>query len=294
MNYIIFGTSNRIIKDEINKIVKDHDKEILNYNDLDLKDFMIDFNTVDLFSNEKYFVIYETKFNKTDLELWEPLLNNENSNHLIFVSNDKIKVPNNIEIIDKSGLNYKDYKLMALDYLKKQGYKISDNDLFYIMETCLYNYDLILNELDKLMLYYSNPTMIQTNDVKKIVSKNIVDNTSKLFSAILKKDYSLINKIYKDLRLLKIDNYALTTILGKNFSDYLIIKELDLKNASKKDMEVATGLRSYAIDNYLKFSNSFSIDEVKDYIIKLANIDYLLKIGEIKEEHALDEIFNEI
>ena len=144
------------------------------------------------------------------------------------------------------------------------------------------------------MLYYSNPTMIQTNDVKKIVNKDIVDNTSKLFSAILKKDYSLINKIYKDLRLLKIDNYALTTILGKNFSDYLIIKELDLKNASKKDMEVATGLRSYAIDNYLKFSNSFSIDEVKDYIIKLANIDYLLKIGEIKEEHALDEIFNEI
>ncbi len=294
MNYIIFATSNRIIKDEIKKIVKDHDKEIFNYNDLDLKDFVIDFNTVDLFSNEKYFVIYETKFSKVDLELWEPLFNNENANHLIFVSNDKIKVPDSLTVIDKLSLNYKDFKPMALDYLKKQGYKIGDNDLFYIMETCLYNYDLILNEIDKLMLYYSEPTLIKSDDVKKIVSKNIVDNTSKLFNAILKKDYALINKIYKDLRLLKIDNYALTTILGKNFSDYLIIKELDLKHASKKDMEKATGLKTYAIDNYLKFSNAFSIDEVKDYIIKLANIDYLLKIGDLKEDHALDIIFNEI
>ncbi len=294
MNYIIFATSNRIIKDEIKKIVKDHDKEIFNYNDLDLKDFVIDFNTVDLFSNEKYFVIYETKFSKADLELWEPLFNNENANHLIFVSNDKIKVPDSLTVIDKLSLNYKDFKPMALDYLKKQGYKIGDNDLFYIMETCLYNYDLILNEIDKLMLYYSEPTLIKSDDVKKIVSKNIVDNTSKLFNAILKKDYALVNKIYKDLRLLKIDNYALTTILGKNFSDYLIVKELDLKHASKKDMEKATGLKTYAIDNYLKFSNAFSIDEVKDYIIKLANIDYLLKIGDLKEDHALDTIFNEI
>ena len=294
MNYIIFATSNRIIKDEIKKIVKDHDKEIFNYNDLDLKDFVIDFNTVDLFSNEKYFVIYETKFSKADLELWEPLFNNENANHLIFVSNDKIKVPDSLTVIDKLSLNYKDFKPMALDYLKKQGYKIGDNDLFYIMETCLYNYDLILNEIDKLMLYYSEPTLIKSDDVKKIVSKNIVDNTSKLFNAILKKDYALVNKIYKDLRLLKIDNYALTTILGKNFSDYLIVKELDLKHASKKDMEKATGLKTYAIDNYLKFSNAFSIEEVKDYIIKLANIDYLLKIGDLKEDHVLDTIFNEI
>ena len=59
-------------------------------------------------------------------------------------------------------------------------------------------------------------------------------------------------------------------------------------------MEAATGLKAYAIDNYLKYSNAFSSSEVKEYIKTLTNIDYLLKIGEIKEEHALDTIFNEI
>ena len=294
MNYIIFGTSIRIIKDEIDKIVKNNVKETFNYNDLDIKDFIVDFNTVDLFNSEKYFVIYDTKFSKSDLELFEPILKGESINHLIFVSNDKIKVPEELKVIDKTGLNYKDFKPMAQDYLKKQGYKIADNDLFYIMETCLYNYDLILNELDKIMLYYSNPTLIKSADVKNIVSKNIVDNTSKLFGAILKKDYALVNKIYKDLRLLKIDNYAITTILGKNFSDYLVIKEMESNHASKKEMEAATGLKAYAIDNYLKYSNAFSSSEVKEYIKTLTNIDYLLKIGEIKEEHALDTIFNEI
>ena len=59
-------------------------------------------------------------------------------------------------------------------------------------------------------------------------------------------------------------------------------------------MEIQTGLKSYAIDNYLKYSNAFSFDEVNSFIKALANIDYLLKTGEIKEEHALDQIFNEI
>ena len=294
MNYLIMGNSNRIIKDEIAKIVKNNLKEVFNYNDLDLKDFIIDINTVDLFDTDKYFVVYETKFSKGDIELLQPILDNPTSNHIIFVSNEKISNKLNLEVIDLTNLNFKDFKPMVQTYLKKFGYKISDNDLFYIMETCLYNYDLILNEIDKLMLYYGNPCLFKSDDIKKIVSRNIVDNTNKLFLSILKKDYLQIDKIYRDLRLLKIDNYALTTILGKNFSDYLMILEMSKRGNSKKDMESATGLKTYTIDNYLKYSNAFDIDTVKEIIVDLANIDYLLKIGDMKEDHALDKLLIEI
>ncbi|MBO4245930.1 MAG: hypothetical protein J5892_04290 [Bacilli bacterium] len=294
MNYLIMGNSNRIIKDEIAKIVKNNLKEVFNYNDLDLKDFIIDINTVDLFDTDKYFVVYETKFSKGDIELLQPILDNPTSNHIIFVSNEKISNKLNLEVIDLTNLNFKDFKPMVQTYLKKFGYKISDNDLFYIMETCLYNYDLILNEIDKLMLYYSNPCLFKSDDIKKIVSRNIVDNTNKLFLSILKKDYLQIDKIYRDLRLLKIDNYALTTILGKNFSDYLMVLEMSKRGNSKKDMESATGLKTYTIDNYLKYSNAFDIDTVKEIIVDLANIDYSLKIGDMKEDHALDKLLIEI
>ena len=294
MNYLIMSNSNRIIKDEIAKIVKNNLKEVFNYNDLDLKDFIIDINTVDLFDTDKYFVIYEAKFSKSDIELLKPVLDNPTSNHIIFVSNEKISNKLNLEVIDLTSLNFKDFKPMIQTYLKKFGYKISDNDLFYIMETCLYNYDLILNEIDKLMLYYGSPCLFKSDDIKKIVSNNIVDNTNKLFTNILKKDYAQIDKIYRDLRLLKIDNYALTTILGKNFSDYLMVLELNQQGTTKKDMESVTGLKTYTIDNYLKYSNAFDIDTVKEIIIELANIDYLLKIGDIKEDHALDKVLIEI
>lgn len=287
MNYVIMAQSNRIIKEEINKIVKNDLITYYNYLETSLDDILFEASTVDLFSTAKYLIVYETDFKKEDLNKLENYLSNPSINSLIFVSNKSIKTPNNIEVINKLNLNYKDYKPMLIKYLNSFGYKADEETIFYIMDTCLYNYDLMLNEVDKIMLYYNKPCMINIKDVKKIVSKNIVDNSSKLFSAILKKDYQKMFKIYNDLRILKIDNYYLTTILGKSFANLLIVKELLEEGLSKKDIVRETKLRDFVIDEYLKYERSFSIDDLKDYIVKLAKIDYQLKTGTIIEEHAL-------
>ena len=50
----------------------------------------------------------------------------------------------------------------------------------------------------------------------------------------------------------------------------------------------------HQVNNYLKYSNTFSNSECEEYLRYLANIDYELKQGLIKEEHALDQIFIEI
>lgn len=291
MNYLIMCESNRIIKNEINKIVGANLYSVYNYSDTSIESILEDASFVDLFSTEKYIIIYESKLNKSDLEKLNKYLENPSINHLIFVSNEKVSAPKNIEVIDKLGLNFKNYKPMLISYIKSLGYMANDEVLFYIMDTCLYNYDLMLNEVDKICLYYDKPGSFNITDVKKIVSKNIVNNINKLFTNILKKDYVKIDKIYRDLKLLKVDNYVITAFLGKAFGNLLIIKEYVNMGKSGKEMASATGLKTYQIDEYNKYSSVYSIDEIKKFIVELANIDFYLKTGITDPEHALDVLF---
>ena len=105
----------------------------------------------------------DDKISKKDKKLLQYLENPNTNTILIFTVYGKPASKKKIVKIIKDRYSYieiADFKPAELisradNLLKEDGYKASKEVLQYIISNCLNNYDLIVNEIDKIKLYYS-------------------------------------------------------------------------------------------------------------------------------------------
>ncbi len=289
MNYLVMGNQSRLIKEFLLNNIKSDLVITLNYPDTNIKDIFMEASYGDLFGSEKYIIIYNTTFSKDDIKYYDDNYSKLGNSHIIFIANEKIKSPKNITIVDYTKLNYQDYKPMLIKYIKNNGYNASSDIIFYIMSSVLYNYDLMLNETDKIMLYYHHTTTdFKIGDVKKIVSKSLIDNSNKMINAILSHDYKKAYDIYEDLKVFKIDGAMLVTIIGKACSNVYYVNHLFKQHIDKATIIKKSGLRDYTVNEYLKIGYDYKEKDLLALIKRLALFDYDIKTGVLSGTHAMN------
>lgn len=102
MNYLIAGTSNYLINEEIKKIIGDEDYTKIDYLDTTMDEIVVEASYNDLFGSKKNIIIKNanlfTEKNETATKKLEKYLENPNSNTtLIFITdkvNEKLKIVN--------------------------------------------------------------------------------------------------------------------------------------------------------------------------------------------------------
>ena len=100
MNYLIAGTSNYLINEEIKKIIGDEDYTKIDYLDTTMEEIVVEASYNDLFGSEKNIIIKNanlfTEKNETATKKLEKYLENSNPNTtLIFVCekvNERLKI----------------------------------------------------------------------------------------------------------------------------------------------------------------------------------------------------------
>lgn len=262
-----------------------------------------------MFNDKKCIIVKNAKIfsseksNKEDLEKLEKYLDNENKNTiLIFIYNgkcdskrkvyNKIKSAGNLYIVNN--MTRTDIKNELLKYVNSKKYKIDDKSLWYIINNTLGNYDISINELDKIMMYYSKPSQINYNDVINLTSKLIIDNNFKLIDSIISKD--LENSIYllEDLKILKIEPSIIISLLYRKFKlmlSIIIYKELKY---SKEDILKNLKLAEWQYNKVYDNLNKYNKKEIKNEIIKLSNIDYQYKSGLLNRDIVLIKFIVEL
>ena len=265
--YLISSSSVYLMEEEIKKIVKDNPYNSFDLNNTELDDVLEEASYFSLFDEAKYMVVKNanvfmaTKRKKEDVdddnvskkdEKLLQYLENPNSNTILIftvygkpASNKKIvKIIkdryNYIEIVD-----FKPAELIseAENLLKEDGYKASKDTLQYIVSNCLNNYDLIVNEIEKIKLYYGKGIKLDIESIEGIVSKNIEDNNFKFIDAVMDKNIKEAFRIFDDLMIQKVEPIMLLSMFAKENRNILIVKKI-YKNTDKKSIMSILGFKS--------------------------------------------------
>ena len=302
--YVIYSSSYRLLEDALRKVIKDNSYTIYNLDDESLEDVLNDASYFTLFDDKKYMVVknvtcFSANKRGTDLgksdEYLLNYLNEPNDNTvLILVLKEKMNGTKKISKLVKERYNYieitnpnqKETRDIINTFLKKNKIKLDYDEVTYIINSLDNNYDLIINELEKLLLY--DKKEISFKDLTNIISSNVLDNNFKFIEHIMNKDIKKVFKYYDDFLLNKNSPIMLMSMLANEYRNIYLVKKMMMNN-NKNDIMKKLDIRfSFQLDKLINYSYSYKEIDLENKLLELCDLDYEIKQGSITDKLALE------
>lgn len=320
--YLISSNSVYLVEEEIKKIVKDNPYNSFDLNNTELDDVIEEASYFSLFDEAKYMVVKnanvfmaskrkkkdeddendEDKVSKKDEKLLQYLENPNTNTILLFTVYGKVDskkkicklIKDRYTFIEIGEFKPADLVKKVVKILNDDGYKIDNDGAQYIVSNCLNNYDLVINEIEKIKLYYDKPTKLNVDNISNIVSKNIEDNNFKFIDAVMGRNIKDSFKLLDDLMIQKVEPIMLLSMFAKEVRNTLIVKKI-IRSTDRKVLMSMLGLKTdFQLDKLARRTSSYSIDELEHLLLYLCDIDLKIKSGRIGNKLALEMFIMEI
>ncbi len=323
--YLITSSSYRLLEEEVKKIVKDNPYVSFDLNYQTMEDALDEANYYSLFDDKKYIVVKnasifcakkrksKTDDEKNDDEVEEIVKPNEellikylespNPNTiLIFSVNGNASTAKKITKIINDKYEYitvsvpksRDIHDDLKKHFKKNGFEVDDNIIYYIIDSSLKNYDIALNEAEKVMLYYKKGCKVLFEDVKNIVSSNIEDNNFAFIDAVLERDVAKAFKIYDDLMIQKVMPNMLIIMLANEIRNILLSGMLKNSKNISEIMKILKIQHEFRVKKFINYSYNYSKSQLEEYLSFIGDVDYKIKTNKLKPKNALQLVILEI
>lgn len=308
--YLFTGTSEIFIKNRINRILQSYNK--LNYTVIryDMENTSIstvlnDAITVPLLEDLKVIIIKNPTFlgktkedNSKEYKEFIKYLKKpcEYTVLMIDANNFKINQANEIYKVLKNQaliINYDETQEIELKgwiirNFATNNIEIREEALNLFMEYLNNNQVRMEQEIDKLISYVGRGGIVTVKDIKHIVPKDLSNEIFNLIKAIVDHNHIQISNIYKELTSNTKDVMGILGMISSTFVDMITITKLMKIGHSQNDIarffNVSPGRAYYMIKN----AKSFKLADLENYVLKLANLDYKIKSGQIDKSIGLD------
>lgn len=302
--YLIYGNDYSLIKREIDKITKEIN-DVTTY-DLSLEkvdNLLNDASVISMFGDKKALIGENALFLSTssssinhDLDYLERYLEDDNHDNIVIFTLNENKLDERKKIvkllkkratvIHKDVIKDKDLPDFVRDEFFNNGYKIDYKAASYFVQYAGSNVDILISEINKMMMYKDGDKIIKIEDINEITSKKMNDNIFDLSNAIMDKDFKKMYECYNDLMTLKEESIKIIAMLGSSFT--LVYQCKLLYNDGKRQNEIADILKVHPYRVKLAIENNYKINNIKEILKKLHNLDYEIKSGKIDKAVALD------
>ena len=302
--YLIYGNDYSLIKREIDKITKDIN-DVTTY-DLSLEkvdNLLNDASVISMFGDKKALIGENALFLSTssssinhDLDYLQRYLEDDNHDNIVIFTLNENKLDErkkivkllkkNATVIHKDVIKDKDLPDFVRDEFFNNGYKIDYKAASYFVQYAGSNVDILISEINKMMMYKDGDKIIKIEDINEITSKKMNDNIFDLSNAIMDKDFKKMYECYNDLMTLKEEPIKIIAMLGSTFT--LVYQCKLLYNDGKRQNEIADILKVHPYRVKLAIENNYKINNIKEILKKLHNLDYEIKSGKIDKALALD------
>lgn len=302
MIYLLYGTKDYLIKNEIQNISKPFDE--LNISKLDfaacgLNTFLDECQTISMFSDKKLVIAENatmfTSGGTKDIDALEQYLNSPNPSTTVVFAVYAEKLDERKKIVK---LVKKIAKVMEFNnekdirkYIKNElgNYQISEENINLLIDRVGENELLIQNEINKLKLYKSD-NIITNEDIIKITHKNINIDIFKLIDCIINKKNDEAMEIYSEMINQNEEPIKIIVMLANQFRIMYQVKELVKIGYSEKEIATKLKLHPYRVKLANQNSRKFKSDTLIKYLKKLSDIDYNIKSGKI-DKYLVLELF---
>lgn len=303
-NYLIYGVDKYLIDKEIDKIIKKNkidNNSIIRYslNEDSIDNILEDANTFNLFSDTKLIIVNDANiFTSSNDILTDKIINYLNNyndkSYLVFtLLSDKIDNRKKITKVMSDKGNVIDLNKKEVDtnyiisYLKENGYQINMSDVRMILNKVGNNLFSINNELDKLMLFKLEDKVIDKNSIDLLINENIDSSLFALVDSITNKDKDKMLKLYHEC-LLESDPIMIINMLANKYILLYQVKRLISDGYSDDKIAKELEVHPYPVKLARNMCYSYSVKEILDIILKLANLDKDIKLGNVNGEVGLE------
>lgn len=301
--YLYLGDENLIINNKIERIIKESgaDQYNVNYYDLEevsISDVISDALTLPFISSSKVVVIKRPKFltsekslNEVEAKYFLDYLGNPMSSTILIINAANMKLDERKEIVKKlkkvavvsESKELTDIEILG--WIKRQcsinNVLIKDDAVKTFFNLTGKNLLNAKNEIDKLVAYVGPNGVITSDIINKVVVKEISNDVFALSNAIIEQNKPKIINLYRELTTLGNDVFYLFSLVAKSMRDILFVSTMLQEGYKQSDvanvMKTSSGRAYYLVKN----ARSIELETVKSYIIKLGNLDYQIKSGQI-------------
>ena len=258
----------------------DLDKRTFFADEIDLDDFVNFISTFPLFSDFKLSIVKRAeKFKKLE-DLRDLIARSES--FIILASNDEklikiLKKKKEFEIIQEPKKDKYSILNEIISYFKDLEIGLSKSTAEDIYEMCGKDMKVVLNELEKLKIYYKYKKPQTESEILEKIHYNKPENAFAFIDSYFDKNKQKASSILYKM----IDNNE-----NLNSLFYLLVKRLQLVSAYKIDPSLINE-RGFIMEKIKKNANNWSIQELSKYSDLIFQIDSGLKLGKIDIRNGL-------
>lgn len=301
MVYLLYGTKNFQIEEEIKKISKNIDE--MNISKYDLNNDLLslaleDAKTISLFGDKKIVIVDNanmfTGTTSKDSEEIENYLNqiNENTILIFIVHNDKLDSRKKITKLIKEKGKIKEFndELDSVSLVRKlfKNYNIEYNTIKLLIDRVGNNPLILQNEINKIKIYKDNDKNITNEDILNLTTKLIEIDIFKLIDYIVKNDKEKALELYYEMLKMNEEPIKIVVILANQFRIMYQSKELLKKGYSEKDIASILKIHPYRVKLAIQNNRNYTSETLLKYLNDLANIDIGIKTGTLNKDLALE------
>lgn len=301
MVYLLYGTKEYGINEEVKKLSKGIDE--MNISKYDLNNDMLslaleDAKTMSLFGDKKLIIVDNanmfTGSTSKDSELIEQYLNqmNENTILIFIVHNDKLDTRKKITKLIKKVGNVKEFndELDITSLVRKlfKDYNIDYKTIQLFIDRVGNNPLIIQNEINKIKIYKENDKNITEADILNLTTKLIEIDIFKLIDYIVRKNKEKALELYYEMLKMNEEPIKIIVILANQFRIMYQSKELLKKGYSEKDIASTLKIHPYRVKLAIQNSRNYTSDILLKNLNALADIDIGIKTGTINKNLALE------
>ena len=301
MVYLLYGTKDFEIEEEIKKLSKGIDE--MNISKYDLNNDMLslaleDAKTMSLFGDKKLVIVDNanmfTGSTSKDSELIEEYLNhiNENTTLVLIVHNDKLDTRKKItKLIKKVGKvqEFND-ELDTTSLVRRlfKDYNIDYKTIQLFIDRVGNNPLIIQSEINKIKIYKDNDKNITEEDILNLTTKLIEIDIFKLIDYIVRKNKEKALELYYEMLKMNEEPIKIVVILANQFRIMYQSKELLKKGYSEKDIASTLKIHPYRVKLAIQNSRNYTSDILLKNLNALADIAIGIKTGTINKDLALE------
>ena len=213
---------------------------------------------------------------------------------IVFVEEEVDKRSKLYKAIDRCGhtaecarLSENELKQFALAYFTKEGHRITGDAMDLFLDRAGEDMGHLMTEMEKLSAYTEGRNILP-EDVKAITSVTAQNRVFDMLDAMLRKKPKEALELYADLKALREPPMRILYLMTQQVNRLLQVKELDRGGVRMDGIAEATGMRPFAVRQYLRQASAFTEEELKKRLEKLTELDFAVKSGNLSDAMAVE------
>lgn len=250
------------------------------------------------FAEQRLIVVEDSKFFAKSNDMLEYLESFPDTTYIIFVEREVDKRNRLFKWFAKNGCvtecaaqQEKMLKQWVTGYMKKAGKAIAVAQIELLMERVGTDMEILSNELEKLIGYVGERTVIEKEDIQAVSSGLTVSKMFDMIDAVAGKERDRALSLYDDLLANKEPPMTILYNFSRHINILLQIKECLSLGLNKYEMAAKCGVPHFTVAKYSRQAELFKRSELLKMLEDRIEYEEMQKTGRLPDQLSVELFF---